>query len=73
MQIGSILIFLEVFVIVIVLVIVNCSCDCCIFILCRLFPVCVVLCDVFRFIVVLFLCDVRYLCVVSYCRTTATG
>jgi hypothetical protein len=31
----------------------NCSYDCCIFILCRVFIVCVVLCTVFRLIVVL--------------------
>jgi hypothetical protein len=47
----------------------NCSCDCCIFILCRVFIVCVVLCTVFRLIVVLFC----VMCVVSYCSTTATG
>jgi hypothetical protein len=40
----------------------NCSCDCCIFILCRVFNVCVVLCSVFRLIVVLF-CVMRVLCV----------
>jgi hypothetical protein len=31
----------------------NCSCNCCIFILCRVFIVCIFLCTVFRLIVVL--------------------
>jgi hypothetical protein len=39
----------------------NCSCDCCIFILCRVFIVCVVLCTVFRLIVVL-LCVMYVVC-----------
>jgi hypothetical protein len=47
----------------------NCSCDYCIFILCRVFIVCVVLRAAFRSIVVLFC----VMCVVSYCSTTATG
>jgi hypothetical protein len=40
------------------------SCDCCIFILCRVFIVCVVLCAVFRLIVVLFcvMCVICVLC-----------
>jgi hypothetical protein len=44
----------------------NCSCDCCIFILCRVFIVCVVLCAVFRFIVTLFcvMCVVCVLCLI---------
>jgi hypothetical protein len=55
----------------------NCSFDYCIldqvvFILCPVFIVCVILCAVFRLIVMLF-CDVCCLCVVSYCSTTATG
>jgi uncharacterized membrane protein len=49
------------------------SCNCCIFILLRVFIVCVFLCTVFCFIVVLFLCDVCCLCVVSYCSTTTIG
>jgi hypothetical protein len=42
----------------------NCSGDCCVFILCRVFIVCVVLCAVFRLIVVLFyvMCVVCVLC-----------
>jgi hypothetical protein len=44
----------------------NCSCDCCIFILCRVFIMCVVLCNVFRLIVVLFyvMCVVCVLCLI---------
>jgi hypothetical protein len=43
---------------------VYCSCNCCIFILCRVFIVCVVLCAVFRLIVVLFcvMCVIYVLC-----------
>jgi hypothetical protein len=39
----------------------NCSCDCCIFILCTVFNVCVVLYNVFRLIVVLY-CVTCVLC-----------
>jgi hypothetical protein len=44
----------------------NCSCDCCIVILCRVFIVCVVLCAVFRLIVVLFcvMCVICVLCLI---------
>jgi hypothetical protein len=44
----------------------NCSCDCCIFILCRVFILCVVLCTVFRLIDVLFcvMCVVCVLCLI---------
>jgi hypothetical protein len=44
----------------------NCSCDCCIFILCRVFVVCVALCAVFRLIVVLFcvMCVICVLCLI---------
>jgi hypothetical protein len=44
----------------------NCSRDCCIFILCRVFIVCVVLCNVFRLIFVLFyvMCVVCVLCLI---------
>jgi hypothetical protein len=47
-------------------VIVVCSCDCCIFILCRVFIVRVVLCAVFRLIIVLFsvVCVVCVLCLI---------
>jgi hypothetical protein len=50
----------------------NCSCECCIFILCRVFIVCVVLCTVSldRYVI---LGDVCCLGAVSYCSTTATG
>jgi hypothetical protein len=41
---------------------VYCSCNCCIFILCRVFIVCVFLCTVFRLIVVLF-CVMYVVCV----------
>jgi hypothetical protein len=44
----------------------NFSCDFCIFILCRVFIVCVVLCTVFRLIVVLFcvMCVICVLCLI---------
>jgi hypothetical protein len=47
-------------------VIVYCSCDCCIFILCRVFIVSVVLCAVFHLIVVLFcvMCVICVLCLI---------
>jgi hypothetical protein len=40
----------------------NCICDCCIFILCRVFIVCVVLCAVFHLIIVLY-CVMWFVCV----------
>jgi hypothetical protein len=44
----------------------NCSCDCCIFILYRVFVVCIVLCNVLCLIVVLFcvMCVVCVLCLI---------
>jgi hypothetical protein len=45
---------------------VYCCCNCCIFILCRVFIVCVFLCAVFRLIVVLFcmMCVICVLCLI---------
>jgi hypothetical protein len=49
-----------------ILLYINCSCDYCIFILCRVFIVCVVLCAVFRLIVVLscVMCVICVLCLI---------